>query len=125
MHPSDGELSERRNGLVDSSGAALKGFSTWGAYGASKAAMNHLAMTLASEEPDVTTIAIRPGIVDTHMQSQIADVHSSKMSPEDGQRFAKMRAEGTMLRPDQPGNVMARLVLSAPKDLSGRFIEYT
>lgn len=34
----------------------------------SKAALNHLASTLSVEEPDVTSIALRPGVVDTDMQ---------------------------------------------------------
>lgn len=46
-----------------SSGAAVTGYQGWGAYGASKAAMNHLSITLAAEEPDITSIAIRPGVM--------------------------------------------------------------
>ena len=30
--------------------------------------MNHFASTLAVEEPEITSIAIRPGVVDTDMQ---------------------------------------------------------
>jgi NAD(P)-dependent dehydrogenase (short-subunit alcohol dehydrogenase family) len=33
---------------------------------ASKAAMNHLSMTLAVEEPSITSIAIRPGVIGEH-----------------------------------------------------------
>lgn len=46
-----------------SSGAAVTGYQGWGAYGAAKAAMNHLSMTLAAEEPDITSIAVRPGVI--------------------------------------------------------------
>ena len=38
------------NVIMTSSGAASNGYGSWGAYGSSKAAMNHLAMTLAAEE---------------------------------------------------------------------------
>ena len=30
--------------------------------------MNHLTSTLAIEEPEITTIAVEPGVVDTDMQ---------------------------------------------------------
>lgn len=40
-----------------SSGAASNAYPTWGAYGSSKAAMTHLAMTIASEEKDITSIS--------------------------------------------------------------------
>lgn len=39
----------------------------------SKAALNHLATTLAVEEPDITTIAFRPGVVATDMQKSARD----------------------------------------------------
>ena len=57
-----------------SSGAAVNAYTGWGMYGAAKAAMNHLALTLSTEEPDVTTMAIRPGVVDTEMQREIREV---------------------------------------------------
>lgn len=43
------------NVIMTSSGAASHGYQTWGAYGSSKAAMNHLAMTIAAEEPVSST----------------------------------------------------------------------
>jgi len=35
--------------------------------------MNHLALTLASEEKDVTTVAIRPGVSCQHLLSLALD----------------------------------------------------
>lgn len=46
-----------------SSGAAVTGYEGWGAYGSSKAALNHLATTLASEEKEITSVSIRPGVI--------------------------------------------------------------
>lgn len=37
----------------------------------SKAALNHFTQTLAVEEPSITSIAVRPGVVDTSMQDLI------------------------------------------------------
>ena len=67
-----------------SSGAAIKGTPGWAPYNASKAAMNSLCRrvicsyefnymptvftrTLAEEEPDIVSVAIRPGMVDTEV----------------------------------------------------------
>ena len=108
--------------ILTSSGAAVTGYAGWGPYGSSKAAMNHLALTLAAEEPDVTTIALRPGVVDTQMQDSIRELHLGTMAKKDAEKFASLKKEGGLLRPEQPGNVMARLALEAPPQLSGAFL---
>lgn len=108
--------------VFTSSGAGVHAYSCWGAYGAAKAAQNHLALTLAVEEPDVVTVAVRPGMVDTDMQVELTEVYHDKMDEKDRERFRKLKREGALLRPEQPGNVMARLVLEAGKELSGRFV---
>ena len=108
--------------ILTSSGAATFAYPTWGAYGASKAALNHLAMTLAAEEPDIVTIAIRPGTVDTEMQRELREVHNKAMDPKDAERFAELKTSGKLLKPEQPGNVIARLVLDATNGLSGKFL---
>lgn len=86
--------------------------------------MNHLALTLACEEPDVTTVAIRPGVVDTDMQRDIREVYHKAMGDKESERFFTMYKEGQILKPEQPGNVMARLVLDATKELNGKFLRY-
>lgn len=68
--------------ILTSSGAAVSAYATWGAYGSSKAALNHLASTLANEESDIVTVAIRPGIVDTEMQRDIREKHNTVMNEE-------------------------------------------
>ncbi|CZT16048.1 probable dehydrogenase [Ramularia collo-cygni] len=110
--------------LFTSSGAASNSYPTWGAYGSAKAAMNHLAATIANEEEDVISMAIRPGVVDTEMQKDIREKHHTAMYPGDRARFAELKKTGGLLKPEQPGNVMARLVLSAPKELSGKFLSW-
>jgi NAD(P)-dependent dehydrogenase (short-subunit alcohol dehydrogenase family) len=97
-------------------------YSAWGAYGASKAAMNHFALTLATEESLITSVAIRPGVVDTAMQKAIRDEHSGKMDVKDSTKFRDLYSSGKLLKPEQPGHVIARLVLDAPRDLSGKFL---
>ncbi|MCJ1297839.1 hypothetical protein MMC08_000627 [Hypocenomyce scalaris] len=110
--------------LFTSSGAARSAPGGWGAYGSSKAAMNHLAQTLGVEEPDVTTISIRPGIVDTEMQRDVREVHVAALREQDAAKFLTLHKEGRLLKPEQPGHVMAKLVLQAPRGLSGQFLEW-
>lgn len=110
--------------LFTSSGAASNAYVTWGAYGASKAAMNHLAMTLGNEEKDITSISVRPGVVDTEMQRDIREKHNKAMDEQDAARFAELKETGGLLKPEQPGHVMAKLVLDAPKELSGKFLSW-
>ena len=107
-----------------SSGAATNAYPTWGAYGSSKAAMNHLALTIANEEKDITTVAVRPGTVDTEMQRDIREKHSGAMDPSDAKKFAELKSEGKLFKPEQPGHVIAKLVLDAPKELSGKFVQW-
>ncbi|MCJ1281379.1 hypothetical protein MMC26_000698 [Xylographa opegraphella] len=116
----------KSNGCIifTSSGAATHSYSTWGAYGASKAALNHLGMTIGVEEPNITTLSIGPGVVDTEMQRELRDVHSTLMTEKDAARFHILHKEGGLLRPEQPGHVMARVVLNPPKDLSGHFLRW-
>ncbi|KAL8929046.1 MAG: hypothetical protein Q9208_001489 [Pyrenodesmia sp. 3 TL-2023] len=109
--------------IFTSSGAATKAYSTWGAYGASKAAMNHLNLTLAAEEPRVTSISIRPGVVDTQMQIDVRDTHSSSMDEKDNAKFRELYESGKLVRPEQPGHVIAKLAVDAPNELSGKFLE--
>ena len=86
--------------------------------------LNHLALTLSVEEPDVTTISVRPGTVDTEMQREIREVHHERMSEKDRTKFAGLKKDGVLLRPEQPGNVIAKLAVGAGKELSGKFVNW-
>jgi hypothetical protein len=80
-------------------------------------------MTLAVEEPNVITISIRPGTVDTEMQRELREIHHTAMDKEDAEKFATLKSSGKLLKPEQPGNVMAKLVVEAGEDLSGKFLK--
>jgi len=99
--------------------------------------------TLANEEPDITAVAFRPGLVDTdvclrylstiyaanpgsrpQMQTALRD-SPDKMTPADHQRFIKAHAEGTLVPPDTSGYLIASLVLKARKELHGQYISNT
>jgi NAD(P)-dependent dehydrogenase (short-subunit alcohol dehydrogenase family) len=80
-------------------------------------------MTLAVEEPEVTSVSIRPGVVDTDMQVEVRG-HNGVMDAKDAQKFKGLHEDGKLLKPEQPGNVMARLAVGAEKELSGKFLRY-
>ena len=108
--------------ILTSTGAATRAVNAWGAYGASKAALKHLGTTLALEEPEICTLSIAPGVVDTEMQRELREVHSSVMAEEDNTFFKNVHMEGKLLKPEQPGNVFARVVLSPPFELNGMML---
>lgn len=58
-----------RSGVIVniSSDAAVEAYSGWGAYGASKAALDHLSAVLAEENPDLSIYAFDPGDMRTDM----------------------------------------------------------
>ncbi|KAJ7047293.1 hypothetical protein C8F04DRAFT_1058352 [Mycena alexandri] len=107
-----------------SSGAAVKGTAGWGPYSASKAAMNSLCRTLGEEEPDIVSIAIRPGMVDTGMQGILRNSGAASMNAADHQMFVNTHADGKLLTADGPGHVIASLALRAAKSLSGQYVSW-
>ena len=63
----------KQNGRIVnvSSGAANLALENVSAYCAAKAALNHFTRVIAVEEPELTAVAVRPGVVDTDMQTFI------------------------------------------------------
>ncbi|KIW55814.1 hypothetical protein, variant [Exophiala xenobiotica] len=116
LRPSKGRI------VFTSSGAASNAYSSWGAYGASKAAINHLAMTLKSEEPEITTVSVRPGVVDTAMQVDIREKFLQNLDEKDQKKFGSAKDDGILLPPEKPGRVIAELAIRAEKALSGQFL---
>lgn len=106
-----------------SSGAASRAYTAWGAYGASKAVLNHLVKTLAAEEPNVTSVAIRPGVVDTDMQRELREAHLHEMDESDSKKFTELHTSGKLVSPEKPGAVIAAAALDAPSELSGEYVK--
>ena len=109
--------------LLTSSGVSTGAYSSWGPYGASKAAMNQFAAQVASEEPNITTISVRPGVVNTDMQRDLREVHSASMAQKDNDKFLGLHKNNQLLRPEQPGNVIAKMALDPPRSLNGRYVK--
>ncbi|KAI7893927.1 uncharacterized protein EV154DRAFT_126110 [Mucor mucedo] len=115
--------SDKGSIIIVSSGAALKGYKGWGAYGASKATVNHITSTLAVEEEGVTSIAIRPGVVDTEMQAMIRSDGAACMG-DDHNKFIDLHSTGKLVKPQDPGHVLAALAHNPPKALSGKMYSW-
>jgi NAD(P)-dependent dehydrogenase (short-subunit alcohol dehydrogenase family) len=67
-----GAMALRGRGLVVnvSSDAAVNAYATWGAYGASKAALDHLTRIWAAELPALKFLSFDPGEMDTQMHAE-------------------------------------------------------
>ena len=81
-------------------------------------------MALPIEEPNVTTVSVKPGVVNTEMQKQVRSTHAATQDPKDVELFKSLYEKGALLQPHQPGNVLARLVLDCPKELSGQCLTW-
>jgi NAD(P)-dependent dehydrogenase (short-subunit alcohol dehydrogenase family) len=63
--------------IMTSSGVSLRPNKAWNAYAAAKRAMNSVCAGLDLEEPDISTVCITPGIVDTGIQKQVRENRKS------------------------------------------------
>lgn len=97
-----GSMALRRTGVIAfvSSDAAVEAYPTWGAYGASKAAADHLARTLAAElgEHGVRVFSVDPGEMDTAM-------HAAAIPDAD---------RASLARPADVARAIARMIGAAP-----------
>ena len=107
-----------------SSGAALKPYTAWAAYGSSKAAVNSISTHLAVEEPDITSITVAPGRVDTDMQAVLRASGKDTMNKAQYDSFVDAFEQGKLLKPEQPGHVVAKFVMGPQKNLSGQCLKY-
>ena len=61
------------------------------------------------------------------MQRDIREKHAEAMGPKDSERFVKLKEEGGLLRPEQPGHVIAKLAVAGKEEiegLSGKFLNW-
>lgn len=100
--------------------------------------------TLAAEEPDLVSVAVRPGLVDTDVRVLCTNsshysrefIHALQMQTDlrvkgadhgvelgDG-RIKRAHAEGTLFRPEDLGYVIAALAVRASKELNGKFVSW-
>jgi NAD(P)-dependent dehydrogenase (short-subunit alcohol dehydrogenase family) len=92
-----------------SSGAAHKAYAGWGAYCASKAAVERLTEVIGVEEADhgLRAYAVAPGVVDTDMQAAIRATPPERM-PGVG-RFLQLKEDDAFNRPAHVARFLAGL----------------
>ena len=74
---------------------------------------------MACEEADVAAFAVRPGMVDTDMQKDLRETHVAGMTEQERAKFQNLDA---LLKPEQPGNIMAKMVVDPDKSQNGQYI---
>ena len=115
----------RKGRLINvSSGASNIPIESAAAYCASKAALNHFTSVLAAEEPDITAVAIRPGVVDTDMQAYLRKEGPAVMPKNTANFYLDLKREGKLEPPKIPARSIAWLALHAPGEMSGSFRSY-
>ncbi|MDO4643479.1 MAG: SDR family NAD(P)-dependent oxidoreductase [Cardiobacteriaceae bacterium] len=75
-----------------SSGAGRKAYAGWSIYGASKAALDRHAASVASEKQGVRIVSLAPGIVDTTMQENMRHDQTFPLR----EHFANLHLEGKL-----------------------------
>lgn len=59
------------------------------------------------------------------MQRDIREKHNTAMTAKDAAKFAGFKKDGGLLRPEQPGHVIAKLAVGGvEKGLSGKFLNW-
>jgi len=118
-------LRSHRGRIINvSSGAANHSIDKASAYCAAKAGLNHFTRVLAAEEPLLTVIAVRPGVVDTAMQAFIRENGPGVMAADQIGYYQNLKSDGLLEPPAVPARAIAWLALYAPSTLSGAFIDY-
>jgi len=119
------ELRRHKGRIINvSSGAANISIAAASAYCASKAALNHFTAVLAEEEPDIIAISVKPGVVNTDMQTFLR-TEGPYVMPEETAAFYRNLHDQNMLEPPEiPARSIAWLSLYAPYEMSGEFRSY-
>jgi benzil reductase ((S)-benzoin forming) len=101
IHGSAAFVKHRRDGegvLVNiSSGAALRGYPAWGAYCASKAAVDRLTECLQLEEPQLRAYSVAPGVIDTDMQARVRSLSPDQFPMVE--KFIELKRQGAYNSP--------------------------
>ena len=92
--------------ITISSGAAINPYVGWSIYCSSKAAIEMMTKTIALEQTElqngVNAFAIKPGVVDTNMQTQIRN--TSEKAFKNVQRFKELKENNELYSPEFVAN---------------------
>lgn len=107
-----------------SSGAANLTLENVSAYCTGKAALNQFTRVLAAEESALTALTVRPGMVDTDMQTYIRQEGHGVMPAEQVAYYQQLKDHGQLEPPEIPARSIAWLALHATRSFSGQFLDY-
>ncbi len=107
-----------------SSGAANLALESISAYCTGKAALNHFTRILAVEESGLTALTVRPGVVDTDMQTFIREEGPRAMPADQADYYRQLKDRGQLEPAVIPARSIAWLALYAPREFSGRFLDF-
>lgn len=108
--------------VMISSGAAKQHMPGWSTYCASKAALNSITGTLAAENPDITTIAISPGPVESNMQQLIRQTGGTEMTQQDYDKFVNLHNNNELTKEIDAALWISAAAMLTPKELNGQFL---
>ena len=116
-------LRQRRGCVLNiSSGAAVKAVRGWSAYCTSKAALNHFNRMLSAEYPEITAVAISPGMTATDMQLTIRERGKGKMPEDEHRRFVSAYESGELRSPEQVARAIVAIALNPSRTFNGEFV---
>ena len=106
-----------------SSGAADSNVEGWGAYCASKAALDRLSGVLAAEVADtgIVVASMNPGATDTQMQADIRQTTSSQFKR--GDYFRRLHDQGKLFQPDEAAQLLLWLASDYAKNENGNKLD--
>ncbi|HSS66065.1 MAG TPA: SDR family NAD(P)-dependent oxidoreductase [Gammaproteobacteria bacterium] len=118
------ESLRRRRGCVIniSSGAAVKAVRGWSAYCTSKAALNHFNRVLQAEYPEVTAVALSPGMTATDMQTAIREIGEGRMPEDEHRRFIDAYEKGELRSPEEVARAVVAVGVNPSPELKGEFV---
>ncbi len=119
------DLRKHKGRIVNvSSGAATMALENASAYCTGKAALNHFTRVLAAEEKGLTALTVRPGVVDTGMQAVLRNEADNALPAQQIAYYRQLKERGELEPPEVPARAIAWLALYAPREFSGKFLDY-
>lgn len=115
-------ISEIKQVVAVSSGAAVSGARGWNAYSLSKATLNMLVSLYAKEFTETHFCALAPGLVDTAMQEYIFSLEDEDKFPV-VRRLKEAKKAGKMPTPAEAAQKFAEAAEMAKKYESGVFLD--
>ncbi|MEM9445180.1 MAG: SDR family NAD(P)-dependent oxidoreductase [Verrucomicrobiota bacterium] len=116
-------VSEIKQVVAISSGAAVNGNRGWGGYALSKAALNMLIQLYAREQEQTHFIALAPGLVDTAMQDYLCGGKVDLSQFSSLQKLMNARGTDAMPNPQEAAAKLMKVMPSLILKPSGEFVD--